>query len=174
MGGPKVLLEVDGQSLLQLHVSRLREVGCREVVAVVPARLQAQVRDLVPQARVIGAITRSQAASLLVGCEAVPGVDVLVVTPVDVMPVRVLTLRRLIEALSESVTAVTPQFGGHGGHPVVLRREAARAPMWSLHARLIELGERRVRVPVDDEAVAADFNTLAELRRVLQARCPVG
>ncbi len=163
MGGPKALLQVNGEPLIRLHKARLLEVGCARVVVVVPPQVVQQVRAWVPEACVVGVVSRSQAESVLIGSSALAGVDVVVVTPVDAMPVRAETLRQLLGAMRDSVVAVTPRFQGHGGHPVVIRREAIGAPMESLHACLEALGQRRVRVSVDDPAVADDFDTPADL-----------
>lgn len=162
MGGPKVRLARGGVPLVALHVARLREVGCREVVVVVRPALVAEVEARVgPEVRVVGAATASQAESLAAGLVGVLAEWVLV-TPVDVLPARVETLAALLSAMETGAVAATPCFGGRGGHPVGVRRAVLGAvPSVTLRDVLASLGGGRVRVEVGDAAVVGDLDTPA-------------
>jgi molybdenum cofactor cytidylyltransferase len=165
MGGPKALLVVEGELLGRLHARRLREAGCVEVVFVTRAEL---VERFANDAVVVVSRAPDPAGSLAVGLGALAahGGDVLVITPVDAWPARVETIARLVDAVRTGAEAATPRFAGRGGHPVVLRASAlstyAASPR-PLRDVLAALGDGRVRVEVDDPAVATDLDTPADL-----------
>lgn len=159
MGRAKARLELDGSTLVELHVDRLLEVGASEVLVVVREPVRSRGRVLV-------AATRSQAESLAVATAALASTDAVIVTPVDLLPPEPATYRALVAALRDPHDAVTPTFGGKGGHPVVLR-PAALAPFRTkepptLKDVLDALGPRRLRLRVDDARVLGDFDTPSE------------
>lgn len=161
MGRSKALIEVAGVTLIEAHVARLRQVV--ETVTVV-VRPEVVTELPVLDARVVARKTSSQAESL---ASALEGVDaaVWIVTPVDLVPPAVETLRALLAALVDGVDAVTPEHGGRGGHPVVAR-DLVLAPYrvgstLPLRARLGEV--RRAKVPVDDARVLGDLDVAADL-----------
>lgn len=177
MGGPKTRLVLDGRSLLEHHVERLRALGCRAVAAVVrPGEVAPDARL---GARVLPARTESPAASLALAlrsihrAESVAPNDLVVIVPVDMLPAHPTTLAALIAAAlaSNDVEAVTPRYRGRGGHPVVVRaglvaghlEERDPPPLRDIVRRA-----RRVLVEVDDDAVLSDLDTpddLAQARR---------
>jgi CTP:molybdopterin cytidylyltransferase MocA len=150
MGGPKARLIVNGDMLASLHVRRLREAGCDEVVVVLKEPLAIDATIAISSAP-------DPAGSLAVGLSAASG-DPVIVTPVDVMPARVETIRALVLALGDSIDAATPVFRGANGHPVVIRR-AAIAIGKPLRDVLAALGDRRTKIDVGDAAVATDLDT---------------
>ncbi len=154
MGGPKARLLIGGETLASLHVRRLREAGCTDVVLV----LRSDDRQPALGATIAISTAPDPAGSLAVGLAALPG-DPVIVTPVDVLPARVDTIRALVRALSdESILAATPVHRGRGGHPVVIRRSAI-AIGEPLREILSALGDRRAKIDVDDPAVATDLDT---------------
>lgn len=187
MGGPKALVRAFGAPLVTLHAARLAEAGCaRVLVAVRP-----EVRDALaetgelqatPGVELVAVTTASQAETLDAalahlraraaseGAAVDAARDLVVVTPVDLVPPSLATLHALVHALEASGDArdaATPTFEGRGGHPVVVRlgalapadgAGAGAASGAPLRDRLAGLGARRVRVPVADPAVAGDFD----------------
>jgi CTP:molybdopterin cytidylyltransferase MocA len=173
MGGPKALLVVDGKPLVASHVERLREVGCRPIIVVVRASVAAAVRAIlsdVPEARVVPADTASMAASLALGLEYVSAEpsQVVVVSPVDTLPVQRATLEALLSAvMAAGVQVATPCHRGRGGHPVVARERLLqvfrRRDPGTLREVIRSAEPRRHRVNVDDPAVGGDLDTPADL-----------
>ncbi len=173
MGGPKALLLVDGQPLVQSHVQRLIEAGCRPVIVVVGTPLAPSVRELLhalPEARVCGADTTSMAASLAValGYAAPRPERSVVVVPVDTLPVSLATLSALLRALtSPEVQVATPRYQGRGGHPIVARETALQTFREGYPGTLRDLlqssEEQRRRVDVDDPEVTSGLDTPADL-----------
>ncbi len=156
MGGRKARLVVGGEHLLTAHVRRLRLAGCEDVIAVVRGGDEALAAHVVvsPAYDPMGSLRLAMA-------ECSERVDFAVITPVDVAPARVATIRTLVEACAlPDALAATPLHRGSGGHPVVVRRSALDGVSRhaSLRDLLHELGVRRVRVEVDDSAVVTDFD----------------
>lgn len=170
MGGGKARLLVGGAPLVVLHARRAREAGCRRVVAVVRPEDQGWV------AREIETVVSSApdpAGSLALGVRALVEPLVLLI-PVDTLPASLMTiaaLRRALEDDAPDALAASPVHEGRGGHPVLLRASAldayrAEGPPPPLRDVLRSLGDRRVRVVVDDPVITADMNTPADLLRL--------
>lgn len=164
MGGAKALLLVEGRPLVWWHVRRLLDAGCSHVTVVAQPHRAALIREQLnfESVDVIAAATKTQSDSLAVALQA-SRADTLFITPIDLFPAELATLRRLREALSE-VDACTPQFNGTGGHPVAISRSCLSSfdGTQSLHDVLRLLGARRRRLAVDDAAVLGDFDTPAD------------
>lgn len=161
MGGPKARLVAFGAPLLEAHVRRLEQAGCRDVVVAV----REGDERLAPHTVVSSA--PDPAGSLRVALAAARGGEheLVVVTPVDALPARVHTIRALVRAARAPALAATPTFRRRGGHPVVVTRCALTAldDGRSLRDLLRALGERRVRVEVADAAVAVDLDEPADV-----------
>lgn len=180
MGGPKALLSIAGTTLVEQHVARLAQVGCRVIAVLVPPVASARVAKLLqgePAARVEAVTTHSQAESLAAGLALLDRAgstqhDVVVITPVDMLPARAATLRALSTSLSEDLLAVTPRYRGQGGHPVFARRALLSPYSWPtsqplppLRDLLAEAASARLRVDVDDPRVLGDLDTPEDAQR---------
>ncbi len=178
MGGVKALLELEGATLVEHHVARLVAIGCRSIAVVVRPDAAEVVRALLSdrdEARVEAVTTCSQGESLTAGLRALDQAgssrnDVIIVTPVDMLPAESETYRALLACLTGTALAVTPVHDGRGGHPVIAHR-AVLAPFESqvpgappsLRDVLAGAGESRRRVEVDDARVLGDLDTPADL-----------
>lgn len=185
MGVPKALLAIDGTTLVERHVARLVELGCAPVVVVlrpeIAGRVQARVECFGSVVRIVAARTSSQAESLCAGARVLaPPASPhpqrkIIVTPVDLLPPSLETLRILQAALVPPLLAVTPTYRARGGHPIVIRPEVvmrlARAgtetlpcsALPSLRDVLDELGPRRARVEIEDARVLGDYDAPSDL-----------
>jgi CTP:molybdopterin cytidylyltransferase MocA len=172
MGGNKARLLIGDEPLALLHARRMREAGCSDVLLVTRAEVAPLFDGLV---RVAVSDAPDPAGSLRVGINALrldPSAVVLV-TPVDVLPARVGTLTALLARMADAgVDAATPRHAGRGGHPVALRaaalgplRDGSAATLRDLLAAF-DLRGARVRLDVDDPAVATDLDTPDDVLRV--------
>jgi CTP:molybdopterin cytidylyltransferase MocA len=165
MGGPKALLLAGGEPLARIHARRMRDAGCASVVIVT----RAELADRFEKDDIVAVSSAPDpAGSLAVGLGRlqVTADTVLVIAPVDAWPARVETIHRLVEAIDAGAEAATPRFEGRGGHPVVIRARALAAYTAAprpLRDLLAMLGRERVRVDVDDPAVATDLDTPADV-----------
>jgi len=172
LGGPKALLVVAGIPLVALHATRFLEAGCREVVVVVRAEVAGRI-VLPAKVRVAISAAEDPAGSLAVGLADIGTSDdeSVFIAPVDVLPARVTTLAVLAAAIAEGAEAATPRRHGMSGHPVVARASVLDAYRVGRTPRLCDvldaLGERRVRVAVEDDAVTSEINAPADAQRVL-------
>jgi nicotine blue oxidoreductase len=170
-GGPKALVELDGELLVDRAVRVLREGGCDPVRVVLGAhadevrtraRLDADVVVNDGWAEGIGSSLRAGLTGLTAGACIVLLVDQPGVTP-DVV-------RRLVDA--PSAPAVAASYGGRIGNPVRLD-----ASIWSAVGELAvgDVGARAwirehpddvVRVVCDDLGHDDDVDTPADLTRL--------
>ena len=174
MGGPKALLMIDEEPLVLLHARRLLQVAARVIVLVPPGLARGAGLAWPAGVTLRTSHAPDPAGSLAVGVAALADLgtspSVVVVAPVDALPVREDTLRALLAAMTDDVDAASPTHHGRGGHPVVVRAAVlgseppgARGPL-TLRDRLAALGKRRVRVACADPAVVSSLNTPADLR----------
>jgi CTP:molybdopterin cytidylyltransferase MocA len=166
VGGRKARLLVEGEMLIVHHVRRARSAGFAPLVVAHPDD-RAEFEGL---AQVAVSTAPDQAGSLAVGVRALPAdAEVVLVTPVDVLPASDGTLRGMLGVLTADVLAVTPICEGKGGHPVLVRRSVldayadAQPPLRDV---LSALGARRVRWETDDRSVLGDLD---DPQRVLEA-----
>lgn len=181
MGIPKASLVTGGRSLLDHHALRLAELGCHRIALVVPPAIAAALGDR-PRAAgafLVPVVSQSPAESLAAGIQALaiarePG-EVVVVTPVDLLPPGAPTLEKLLGALLDhdcdpSALAATPTYRGRGGHPVVVRRAVLAEhlsaptppPLRDILRRIEREGGRR-RIEVTDPRILGDLDTPADL-----------
>lgn len=179
MGTPKPLLDAGGPSFLQAVVGALAGGGCAPVLVVVRERsgpVAAMARRAGARAVVNPDPSDGPVSSLRTGIRALDGeegggVSGVAFCPADHPLVEPGTVSRLLRAFRESGSpVVVPTRDGRRGHPVLFRRalfaelleddldEGARTV---LHRHLDEVEE----VPVDDDGVLADIDTLTEYRR---------
>ncbi|MCW2615445.1 MAG: nucleotidyltransferase family protein [Frankiales bacterium] len=126
MGGPKALVELDGEALVRRGIRLLDEAGCDPVVVVVGASAE-QVRPLCAGAVVVespewasgmGASLRAGLAAL----EADGGVGACVVALVDQPLVTSVVVDRLRAAHADGAPAAVATYDGRPRNPVLLDR----------------------------------------------------
>jgi nicotine blue oxidoreductase len=173
MGGPKALVELDGETLVQRGVRLLADGGCSPVVVVVGAAAE-QVRPLCAGAQVVEAADwgTGMAASLRAGLAAASG-DACVVALVDQPGVLPAAVARLRAAHSGGAVVAVATYAGRPRNPVLLDRavwaevaaaaagdEGAR-PWLRAHPELVvEVDCTGVGTP-DDVDTPQDLATLA-------------
>ena len=169
-GRPKALLPVGSRPAIR----RMAEISLDEelfpVIAVAGAHSDAVLRAVqgLPVSVVEAERWREgRTASIQAGLGAIPAGHDVLLWPVDHPFVEPATVLELLRARARDALGswFVPTWGGHGGHPVLIRRSvfpaieslAADAPLRSL---LPALGPQVVRVPVDDPGVFANVDTL--------------
>jgi CTP:molybdopterin cytidylyltransferase MocA len=126
MGGPKALLDVDGEPLVRRGIRLLSTGGCAPVVVVVGAAAD-QVRPLCDGAQVVTASdwTTGMGASLRTGLAALallPEVEACVVALVDQPLVTAAAVERLRAAHAAGAVAAVASYAGQHRNPVLLDR----------------------------------------------------
>ena len=127
MGGPKALLELDAEPLVERGIRLLRDGGCAPVLVVVGAQA-ADVRPLCGGAQVVEAAdwATGMAASLRSGLQAVDA-DACVIALVDQPFVTAEVVHRLRAAHEAGAVAAVATYDGKPRNPVLLDRSVWRA-----------------------------------------------
>ena len=125
MGGPKALVELDGEPLVRRALRVLADGGCAPRVVVVGAAADA-VRAILPDDVTVVEATdwaEGMGASLRAGLGALPpDADAVVVHLVDLPGVTAAAVARLAEGAAPG-TLRRAAYHGRPAHPVVLGRE---------------------------------------------------
>jgi molybdenum cofactor cytidylyltransferase len=177
MGRPKALLPATsaGETFIERLVGTLIAGGIDDVVVVAGETAPAIRTRLGFRARVVlnPDVDRGQLSSILVGLEVVdrPGVQAIVIAPVDQPLVSETTIRALVEAWRRNrAPIVRPVREGRHGHPVIFDRavfDELRAADPSSGARAVvhAHAENLVEIAVDDDGAFADIDTPADYER---------
>ena len=125
MGGPKALVEVDGEALVQRGIRLLSDAGCDPVLVVVGAEAE-RVRPLCIGAEVVEAPgwEAGMRASLRAGLAAAvaTGAQACVVALVDQPQVTPAVVQRLRAAHDAGAVAAVASYSGRQRNPVLLDR----------------------------------------------------
>lgn len=175
MGTSKALLDADGKTFLERVAGALAAGGCGPLFVVVedlrsPVAATARTAGCIPVGNPDpseGPISSIRAALSVLPAE----VEAFAICPVDHPRVEPSTVRALLEDFAAHGAPVTlPVHDGERGHPALFRRDLSdelRAPGLPEGARtVVERHGGDVReVPVDDEGILVDIDTLPEYRR---------
>lgn len=127
MGGPKALVELDGEPLVRRALKALDEGGCHPLLVVVGAAAGAVRAQLPPGAVAVEAPhwTEGMGASLRAGLDALAALDppppAALVHLVDLPGVTAAVVARLAAA-SGIGALVRASYGGRPAHPVLIGR----------------------------------------------------
>ena len=177
MGGPKALVEVGGEPLVQRGIRLLLDAGCAPVVVVVGASAEL-VRPLCTGAEVVHAPdwATGMAASLRTGLGALDA-DACVVALVDQPLVTVEVVQRLRAAHAAGAVAAVASYAGRPRNPVLLDRtvwaDVSATATGDEGARSWLRGHPELVVEVDctDAGAPDDLDTPQDLDE-LEARTP--
>ena len=175
MGGPKALVELDGEPLVARGLRALRDAGLDPRVVVLGAHAE-QARAAVVAADPAAAVVVAQdwadgmGASLRAGLARLADVDAVLVLLVDTPGIGPAALARVAAAATRD-GLVRGSYDGRPGHPVLLGAEhlagVAAAAHDDVGARGYLAGRDDVRpVEVGDVATRDDVDTPADLARV--------
>jgi len=177
LGGPKALLRLAGEPLVDRAVGVAAQAGCAPVVVVLGCAAE-QVRQT---ARLEGAVVvvnpewaTGMGSSLRAGLDtltsASPDVDAVTVLLVDTPGVTPAAISR-VAALSKPAALVVATYGGRRGHPILLGREhwpgVRRLAQLDVGARpyLVVRAAQVQEVACDDVADNSDVDTPDDARR---------
>ncbi len=178
MGQPKLLIEIEGTSMIARVVAALHDGGADRVVVVPPAdgpdaaaiaasALAAGAEVVVPEAQ--PAEMRDSVELALAVLDVDPRPDLILLTPGDVPGLHADLVDRLVrESAAHPGWIIVPTHEGRRGHPIVLPWEIAvhvrDLPDDAGVNRLVEVhADRIIEVPVDLEI--NDVDTPADLDR---------
>jgi len=176
MGNPKALLRIGGRTFLQYVLDTCRTAGMERLLVLDPeppyilsANDLSGVNVITNDEMHAGPIGSIRSAVRHVG----PGVEGLLVWPVDYPLVTLKTVRSVLAALREPTPIVTPAHKGQRGHPVLFGRavfdELLSAPDSEGARSVVRRDpERVVVVPVADEWVVTGVNTPSEYEVMIQ------
>ena len=184
MGTPKAVLpDPDGRPFVARLVRAFAAAHIDDVVIVTGSQHAAIVAAVAADRPPVTPIfvrnpepSRGQVSSLWVGLDAAeqPGLEGVLVTPVDIPMVRPATIRQVIEAWEGTrAPVVRPAIGQRHGHPVLFDRtvfDALRQAPLAEGARVVvhAHADRVVNVQVDDEGCCVDVDTPADYEAVLR------
>jgi molybdenum cofactor cytidylyltransferase len=167
MGGPKALLTIEGETLLQHAITAATAAGCDPMIAVVgewnPGPLAGRV-TVIPNLEA----AEGMASSIRAGIAALPpGSEGVLILTVDQLAVDAHLLRRLLALASEDPTRPAAcAYGGSLGIPAILPRHLfpdLLALRGDRGAKAILLRENAAALPFPEGV--ADLDTPEDVQR---------
>ena len=171
-GANKLLLPWQKQSVLQVVVERVCEVGLGEVI-VVTGHQRAEVEEKLSHypVRLVHnpKFAEGMASSIRVGVEAAVGEQGYLFALGDMPQIAGTTMLTVAEALTGTKAIAVPVCDGRHGHPVAIgsaHRDALLALTGDRGARpvLEKNAANVVEVPVEDEGIFVDVDTQESYR----------
>jgi CTP:molybdopterin cytidylyltransferase MocA len=175
MGGPKALVEFEGQRLVERGVRLLRSGGCDPVHVVLGAAYETVAEVVAPLSVVVvrnPLWETGMGSSLRTGLQSLPpDVEAVVIALVDQPLIGAEAVRRLLRTAADGTVAAVATYAGKPRNPVLLGRS-----VWSDVASLA-VGDKGARVwlrahpelvepvPCDDTGSPVDIDTPADLER---------
>lgn len=123
MGSPKALLKVNGITLLEDQVSRLKASGVDQVFVVTGAHtkeIRSNHKNLEKTWVYNDNWEKGKFSSLLRGLQAIPKKSSVLILPVDVAGVEEECIRMIIKQGLKTSKPIIPTYKKRGGHPVFL------------------------------------------------------
>ncbi len=119
LGSPKALVELNGQTLVQLVCKKLRNANL-EVIVVTRISLGKKIQEMIPDIRVVVNPSPELGRTGTIQCaiESI-GIGPILITPVD----RPGFSHETVSALSKCKTTTIPTYEGKGGHPIAITSE---------------------------------------------------
>ena len=172
MGGPKLQLEIGGQTFLAHVIRVLRAVGITKIVCVVSDKHTAWVRSHFPGVTTVENKNPrvEMLTSVKIGVDQLNKLKGALVVPVDHPCVTKRTYRALLRMFAEKSHAIVkPTYQGSSGHPVLIPRKLfdhiRRSGIRSTLNELIKISKlEQVLVPCDDPGILKNINTPEDVR----------
>ena len=163
-GGPKALVEVDGERLVDRAVRVLREGGC-ELVYVVSGAVPL---DVAGATTVVNDDWRTgMASSVRIGIGSLPAVvDAVVISLVDQPGIGADVVTRLVDRLREGHRLVVATYGGQRRNPVGVAR-----PLWAA-VRASAVGDEGVRAFIREHPDQVEAVECADIADPTDADAP--
>ena len=170
-GGPKLLVRIKGQPLLDWTLWSLLDGGVDRVVVVTAPGADLSNAQFVSDPRVRLAVnedpSRGMFSSIQAGLALVSG-DPILVLPADMPFIASSTVSEVRLACIQRQRVVVPVHQGRRGHPVAvpaaMRRAILLAPSdATLKDVLAASLARRVELPVGDPGILRDVDTVSDL-----------
>jgi molybdenum cofactor cytidylyltransferase len=178
MGAFKPLLPFGDKTVVEHCVTSLRGAGIAQITVVVGHRAD-DVRKQLKHLNVSFAVNpdpdSEMSVSIALGVEQVAaGTKAVLIALVDhpAVPTEVITV--LIDEWKRGATLIQPEYGGRGGHPVLIdlayREELVNLdPRRGLRALFDQHRDHVIRLPVASPFVARDMDTWEDYRRLHEA-----
>ncbi len=157
------LRDAVGRTFLHAVVATARAAGATDVVVVAgpPHGEETLALAAAAGARVAWneAPERGMISSIVVGLDAIPHADAILVWPVDHAAVGPTAVRTIVTAASRG-GIVVPVHGGRGGHPTAFGGDLFAELRGAATARDVVAADPRrvVRLPIEDAAILRDVD----------------
>lgn len=186
MGRPKLILPLEGGTVIARVIRALREGGVETVVVVAPPSEFPGAEVLADEATRAGAVvvvadsaTADMRASVELGLDRLrrgPAPSAVLLAPGDSPGITPALVRRIIAlASAEPASIVVPRYRGRRGHPVALPWDLATEVFdlptgTGVNALLTARADRVLMLDVDDPGTTADLDTPDDYRAWVEAR----
>ncbi len=186
MGRPKLILPLEGGTVIARVIRALREGGAETIVVVVPPSEFAGAEVLADEATRAGAVvvvadsaTADMRASVELGLDRLrrgPAPSAVLLAPGDSPGITPELVRRIIAlASAEPASIIVPKYRGRRGHPIALpwdlAAEVRDLPTGTgVNALVAARADRVQMLDVDDPGTTADLDTPDDYRAWVEAR----
>ncbi len=167
IGTPKLMLEIEGRSFLEIIVKNIFGAGIKNVICVVSEETYDWAQANVPGIKYVINLSpeRGMLSSIFCGIKKVGKCDSVLLIPVDHPYVRQDTYKILNDTAEKNIgSIIKPRFKGKSGHPIILPadlldKDDEKFFSLRLDGILRKSKYRKIYVDVKDDGILKNVNT---------------
>lgn len=172
IGTPKLMLEIEGRSFLEIIAENIFNVGIKNIVCVVSKETYDWAKASVPGIKYVinPRPERGMLSSIFCGIKKVGKCDSILLIPVDHPYVKQDTYKILKATAGKNIgSIIKPRFEGKSGHPIIIPRDLLKVDEEDYFSagldgilRKSEYG--KIYVDVKDDGILKNVNTRDDYR----------
>lgn len=167
IGTPKLMLEIEGRSFLEIVAGNIFSAGIRNIVCVVKEETYDWAKASVPGIRYIinPRPERGMLSSIFCGIKKIGKCDGVLLIPVDHPYVKQDTYKILKDTAGKNIgSIIKPRFEGKTGHPIIIPSDLLKEDdedyiSTGLDGILKKSKYRKIYVDVKDDGILKNVNT---------------
>jgi molybdenum cofactor cytidylyltransferase len=166
IGTPKLMLEVDGKSFVNVIIYRLQNAGINNIVCIVSEKTYEWAKENISDFKIVvnPEPEKGMISSVYYGMKNLKKCDSVMIIPVDHPYVEADTYKSLmIESKKNTSLIIKPKFNGKSGHPIIIPYELANKITeddfsTGLNNVIKKSGCKQVYIDVEDNGILKNIN----------------
>jgi molybdenum cofactor cytidylyltransferase len=170
IGKPKLMLEINNKSFINVILERIKSAGIDDVICIVSGETYEWAKKNITCNIVINPEPeKGMISSVYYGAMKLEICDGVIIIPVDHPYVEVDTYKFLIEEFNNNNDSIIkPRYEGKSGHPVLVPYETAKSVNKEdfsngLKEVIKKSGRKQIYIDVNDKGILKNINTKEDL-----------
>jgi molybdenum cofactor cytidylyltransferase len=166
IGTPKLMLEIDGKSFVNVIIDRIKIAGIKNIVCIVSEKTYEWAKKNINDCKIVvnPEPEKGMISSVFYGMKNIDKCNGVMIIPVDHPYVETNTYKLLMmESEKNASVIIKPKFDGKSGHPIIIPYELANKITGDdfstgLNDIISKSGCKQVFVDVEDNGILKNIN----------------